>query len=307
MHLFRSVLRFCIAILPVCSPSSVPKVPTRPLPACSSTFPESVTIRNPTAIPGITSGPTTTTSIPSPATARATERDPRNLNFNKLTGNAWNRLDGSLSTRWTNMAKAGKVAQRSNWKVTGGDCIDGVLLRLHREQLVWLPTAFGGRYPILYLRQTVNNMSLIKSTDKGRTWSRDVEANYDSPMWTSPKFSTAFFFKYGRNGGHDRRTIKTNTSMPSPTTAIGIADRILPWPGPARENRPISTPADWQYFSHGHWSASIDDATPIAGLSQRPDEMHHGQPDLARRPSANMSPSPGTIPARPRGGTIRRT
>ena len=51
------------------------------------------------------------------------------------------------------------------------------------------------------MRQTVNNMSLIKSTDKGLTWTRTMAANAEQPMWTNKMFSTGFFFKYGQNGG----------------------------------------------------------------------------------------------------------
>ncbi len=48
-------------------------------------------------------------------------------------------------------------------------------------------------------------MSLIKPKDRGRTWSRDEQTNDEHPVWTSPKFSTAFFFKYGQNGGDTRQ------------------------------------------------------------------------------------------------------
>ena len=98
--------------------------------------------------------------------------------------------------------KAGQIsANGSTWKVTGADCIDGVIYAFVANNWYGKDNAYGGAALDPYLRQTVNNMSLIKSADKGLTWSPSVKANTEHPAWTNKMFSTAFFFKYGQNGG----------------------------------------------------------------------------------------------------------
>ena len=52
----------------------------------------------------------------------------RNLNFNKLTGTAWNSLTGSIVNAMDEYGtQSQKWANEANWKITGGDCIDGVI------------------------------------------------------------------------------------------------------------------------------------------------------------------------------------
>ena len=135
---------------------------------------------------------------------------PRNAGFNKLTGTRWNTLSGSP----VNEMDYGKANQKwpngSNWKVTGADSIDGVLYAFVANNWYGNQNAFGGSALDPNIRQSVNNMSLIKSTGKGLTWTRDAQANYDHAMWTNRKFSTAFFVKYGQNGG--RTTAETSRS-----------------------------------------------------------------------------------------------
>ena len=127
-------------------------------------------------------------------------------------------------------------------------------------------TAFGGKSSDPYLRQTVNNMSLIKSTDKGLTWARGVKANYNRPLWTSPKFSTAAFIKYGPNG-----SATTQDDQDKYVYAISndgywncgchfYLGRVL------RSKIVDLKAADWQYYSHGNWSGRIGNVTPIAGF-----------------------------------------
>jgi hypothetical protein len=97
------------------------------------------------------------------------------------------------------------ISNGSNWKVTGLDCIDGVFYAFVADNWYGKQPAYGGKALDPFMRQTVCNMSLIKSTDKGRTWQRDVQANIEQPMWTNKKFSTGFFFKYGQNGGSTKQ------------------------------------------------------------------------------------------------------
>jgi len=52
------------------------------------------------------------------------------------------------------------------------------------------------------MRQTAANASLIKSTDRGRTWTRSAQMNYDHPLRPGRRFAAPDFVHFGKNGGH---------------------------------------------------------------------------------------------------------
>jgi hypothetical protein len=190
----------------------------------------------------------------------------RNLNFNILTGTVWDALSGALANPMDYGKTGEKWPNQSNWKVTGGDCIDGVLYAFVANNWYGNQNAFGGDKPDSNIRQTVNNMSLIKSTDHGKTWSRDTQTNYDRPMWNSRKFSTGFFFKYGQNGGATKQDdadhyvyVISNDGYWN-CGADFYLGRVL------RSKIGGLNAADWQYFSNGRWSPHLDDATPVPGF-----------------------------------------
>ena len=114
---------------------------------------------------------------------------PLNVNFNKLTGTTSDGLTGEIANPMDDYGKPGqKIANGSNWKTTGADCIDGVLYAFIADNWYGNQPAFGGKAMDPFIRQTVNNMCLIKSTDKGRTWTPDAKTNATRPMSTAGKF-----------------------------------------------------------------------------------------------------------------------
>ena len=191
----------------------------------------------------------------------------RNLNFNRLTGEKWDQLMGSIANP---MDEYGTVGQRvpngANWKVTGADCIDGVIYAFVANNWYGSQNAYGGTAPDPHIRQTVNNMSLIKSADKGRTWARDAAANTSHPMWTDKRFSTAFFFKYGRNGGTTTQDDQdkyvyaiSNNGFWNCGSAFYLG-RVL------RSRIGDLNADDWQYLKDGAWTAKLSEATPVPGF-----------------------------------------
>lgn len=191
----------------------------------------------------------------------------RNISFNKLTGDRWNKLVGS-SVNSLDYGKAGDAAPNgSNWKSTGADSIDGVLYAFVANNWYGNQGAFGGEEVDSNIRQSALNLSLIKSTDKGRTWTRDAQANYLHPMWTSKKFSTAFFFKYGQDGGRttqddqDKYVYAVSNDGYWNCGSHFYLGRVL------RSAIGNLNAGDWQYFSHGAWSKEVEDATPLPGFS----------------------------------------
>jgi len=211
-------------------------------------------------------------------------KNSRNLNFNRLTGNAWNALVGSLVNSMDEYGgngaylenHLGKMIDRDfkkffiprapNWKVTGADCIDGVIYAFVAENWYGNQNAYGGDSLDPKIRQTVNNMSLIKSTDKGLTWSRSMRENALHPMWTDKRFSTAFFFKFGRNGGTTKQDDQDKFVYAISNDGYwncGSSFRLGRVP---REKIGDLNAADWEYFSDGSWTHDLGKARPIPGF-----------------------------------------
>jgi len=220
--------------------------------------------------------------------------NPMNLNFNCLKGTAWNDLTGQLVNPMEEYGANGayladhstqlvgrdwsKIPRGPNWKVTGADCIDGGFYAFVAGNWYGNQKAYGGESLDPAMRQTVNGMSLIKSMDKGRTWSRPMAENARQPMWTNRWFSTGFFFKYGQNGGHTAQDdqdkyvyVMSNDGYWNSGSAfyLGRVPR-------ARIGR--LDVADWEYFSRGSWSSDLTRATPVPGLPNGENKCTMGTP-----------------------------
>jgi len=206
-----------------------------------------------------------------------------NLNFNKLIGPAWDQLVGSPvnpmseyglngaylaenSTELLPRTNWSTIPKGPNWKVTGADCIDGVFYAFVAENWYGNQNAYGGEAPDPWMRQTVNNMSLIKSTDKGLTWTRAMAENALKPMWTNKLFSTAFFFKYGRNGGSTRQDDQDKFIYAMSNDGYWNSGSRFRLGRVARNKIGRLNASDWEYFRSGGWTKNIDASTPVPGL-----------------------------------------
>jgi hypothetical protein len=154
----------------------------------------------------------------------------------------------------------------SNWKVTGADCIDGVFYAFIADNWYGWQNAFDGDGLDPYLRQTVNNMSLIKSADRGLTWSRDAKANIDQPMWTNRMFSTAFFFKYGQNGGSTHQDDQDKYVYAISNDGYWNCGSAICLGRVPRAKIGDLNAGDWQYYSNGNWTNDLAKATPVPGF-----------------------------------------
>lgn len=202
----------------------------------------------------------------------------RNVSFNKFMGAQWDSLSGSL----VNEMDYGQWAQRwpngSNWKVTGADSIDGVIYAFVANNWYGHENALGVNAPDSNKRQTVNNMSLIKSTDKGLTWTRDAQTNYDRPMWTSRKFSTAYFVKYGQNGGSTTQDAQDRYVYAISNDGYWNCGSYFYLGRIPRSKIANLNPADWGFLSNGRWSDKADDATPVPGFPNGHKKCAMGSP-----------------------------
>ncbi len=188
----------------------------------------------------------------------------RNLAFNKLVGDAPDALAGSQVNSMDEYGNGGKRgSDGATWKACGQECIDGVYYAFVSRN------TYGSESGDPLMRQTAVNASLIKSTDRGLTWTRTAEENYAQPMWPGPGFGAPFFVHYGQNGGHVMRDAADRFVYASSTNGFWndgdsyILGRV------ERSKLSALRSADWSYYTGGDgtrdasWSPRIADAHPI--------------------------------------------
>jgi hypothetical protein len=190
--------------------------------------------------------------------------DPMNLAFNKLSGEAGVELVGSQVNSMSEYGKSGqKEPDNATWKACGQECIDGVFYAFVSRN------TYGSDSHDRLTRQTAINASLIKSTDRGRTWTRRAQENYQRPMWPGGSFGAPFFVHYGRNGGQVEQDGASQYVYACSTDGFWndgdalILGRVL------RSQLSRLNSADWEYLSApdgsatSSWSSSSDRAVPI--------------------------------------------
>ena len=208
----------------------------------------------------------------------------RNLAFNKLAGEACDSLAGSSVNSMDEYGTSGKKGpDGANWKACGQECIDGVFYAFVSRN------TYGKDSGDPLMRQTAANSSLIKSTDRGLTWTRSADENYSQPMWPGPAFGAPFFVHYGRNGGAVPRDRADRYVYASSTNGFWndgdsyILGRV------ERSKLPALRSADWSYYTGGDggrnesWSHRIAEAHPILSSS-----AHCGQGPICFIPSLNL-------------------
>ena len=217
-----------------------------------------------------------------------------NVNFNRLTGPAWNELSGSPVNPMGEYGGNGayladhsaqlksrdwsKVPIGPNWKVSGADSIDGVFYAFIANNWYGNQNAYGGNRRDPFLRQTVNNQSLIKSTDHGRTWSRAMAANALQPMWTNRLFSTGFFFKYGQDGGTTKQDAQDKYVYAMSNDGYWNSGSSFRLGRVLRAQIGELNAGDWEYFCAGRWTKDLSAATVIPGLPNGKNQCTMGSP-----------------------------
>jgi hypothetical protein len=181
---------------------------------------------------------------------------PRNLAFNRRSGNSPANLTGELINSMDEYGKSGyKEADNATWKVCGQEYIDSVFYAFVSRSV------YGSDSNDPLMRQTAFNSSLIKSTDRGLTWTHSAAQNYAKPMWPGPRFGSPFFVHYGKDGGqvpHDSADRYVYAISPNGFWNDGdnyIVGRI--------ESHKLADldPSDWTYFTHtgDGWTSNLNE------------------------------------------------
>jgi hypothetical protein len=197
-------------------------------------------------------------------------KTPQNLAFNRFDGESIATLTGTPINRMIEYGPAGQHGKdNATWKACGQECIDGVFYAFVSRNV------YGSESKDRLMRQTAFNSSLIKSLDRGHTWSRPTEENYLKPMWEGPRFGAPFFVHYGKNGGDFGQDGAKDFVYAVSTNGFWNDGDTLVLGRVSRKLLPKLDAADWEYFSGGDgadsrkWSQKIDSADPLVKASAR--------------------------------------
>ncbi|MGB6432307.1 MAG: hypothetical protein WBF06_17140 [Candidatus Acidiferrales bacterium] len=193
-----------------------------------------------------------------------------NLAFNRLAGESPSSLVGTQVNEMDEYGKGGqKGPDNATWKACGQECIDGVFYAFVSRNV------YGRDSKDPLLRQLASNSSLIKSSNRGLSWTRSAGENYDHPMWPGNRFGAPFFIHYGMNGGQVSRDGASEYVYAVSTNGFWNDGDNLILGRVKRVELPNLNSADWQYFTGGdggvatNWSPHIESAVAIIDRSAK--------------------------------------
>ena len=192
---------------------------------------------------------------------------PRNLQFHVLRGDAPDQLRGETVNT---MDEYGTMSQRGPdgcmWKACGNTCVDGVLYAFVSRHEVDAFCHPEKKDPSKL--QTAANASLIMSGDKGKTWRRTAQENYDSPMFPGQRFGSPYFVKYGQDGKGSVHNAGQYVYAVANNGFWENGDNMILGRVPRARIGQLNA-ADWQFHRggdgmlHASWSPDIRQAKPM--------------------------------------------
>ena len=187
-----------------------------------------------------------------------------NLAFNRLSGDSPSSLTGTQVNEMDEYGVSSKKGpDNATWKACGQECIDNVFYAFVSRNV------YGSDSNDPELRQLAINSSLIKSTDRGLTWKRSAQENYDRPMWPGSRFGAPFFIHYGRNGGQISVDSANEYVYAASTNGFWNDGDSLVLGRVKRSSLPNLNSLDWEYCTGrngaagANWSRQIEAAVPI--------------------------------------------
>ena len=112
----------------------------------------------------------------------------RCIAFGKLTGDDPHALTGATINDMGDFGKNAHSADGANWKTMNSYCVDGILY-MFVTRCLYPEQAHDPNHH----RHIFKNSSIIKSTDKGKSWTRSEAECYDHPMFPGLKFGSSLF------------------------------------------------------------------------------------------------------------------
>lgn len=186
-----------------------------------------------------------------------------NLAFGKLEGNDPYQLKGVTINPMNEYGFAGeKGPDSASWKTMNSYSVNGVLYMFVTRCLYPEQSGDTGN------RHIFRSSSIIKSLDKGKTWTRSEVENYNNPMFPGKRFGAPYFVWYGKDGegsvdnaGKYVYAVSNNGHFESGDNYI--IGRVL------KSKLADLNAGDWAFYSGGdgmedkNWTVNMDDAVLI--------------------------------------------
>lgn len=182
--------------------------------------------------------------------------------FGKLAGDDPYKLDAITVSDMGGYGDDVKSADKANWKTMNSYSVNGVLYMFVTRCLY--PEESGDPHH----RHIFENSSIIKSTDKGKTWTRPAAESLSHPMFPGLKFGAPYFVWYGQDGqasvdNADKYVYAVANNGHFEDGDYYILGRVL------KTKLPDLNAADWTFFKGGdgmkdhNWTSNINGAKPI--------------------------------------------
>jgi Domain of unknown function (DUF4185) len=186
----------------------------------------------------------------------------RSVAFGKLVGDDPYRLQGSTVNNMGGYGETGLGPDGANWKTMNSYCVHGVLyMMVTRCQY---PEQSGDPHH----RHVFKNSSIIKSTDKGKSWTKSAEENFRHPMFPGLAFGAPYFVWYGQDGkasvdNADKYVYAVANNGHFEDGDYYILGRV------SRRKLPDLNGGDWEFYAggdgmlSGNWTRLIKNSKPI--------------------------------------------
>jgi hypothetical protein len=182
--------------------------------------------------------------------------------FGKLVGDDPFKLSGITISDMGGYGNNAMGPDHANWKTMNSYCVDSILyMFVTRCQY---PEQSGDPHH----RHIFKNSSIIKSADKGKTWTRTAEENFSHPMFPGLKFGAPYFVWYGQDGKASVDNAGEFVYAVANNGHFEDGDYYILGRVP-KQKLPDLNAADWQFYAGGdgmaarNWAKDIDGAKPI--------------------------------------------
>jgi hypothetical protein len=182
--------------------------------------------------------------------------------FGKLIGDDPFKLQGITISDMGGYGKNEMGSDHANWKTMNSYCVNGALyMFVTRCQY---PEQSGDTHH----RHIFKNSSIIKSTDKGKTWTRPAEESFNHPMFPGLEFGAPYFVWYGQDGKASVDNAGKYVYAVANNGHFEDGDYYVLGRVP-KKKLPDLNAADWEFYTGGdgmtarNWTADMDGAKPI--------------------------------------------
>lgn len=186
----------------------------------------------------------------------------RSIAFGNLTGDDPFKLAGTTISDLADYGETEYATDDANWKTMNSYCVDGILYMFVTRCLY--PEKSGDTKN----RHVFKNASIIKSTNKGVTWTRSAAENFEKPMFPGLRFGAPYFVWYGKDGAAtvdnaDRYVYAVSTNGHFEDGDNYVLGRVL------KSKLSNLNAADWQFcagedgISENNWVGDMNSAKPV--------------------------------------------